>query len=81
MINQTPATRRHGSLQAYARMIVQDERWPDLVEALDRELFERWRAELDPAKRGAIHTEYLGFKLFSSKIKVLATLNTTSGDR
>ena len=72
MIEQTLVTRRAGSLRSYAQTIVTDERWPELEIAIMQELFDRWCEELDANKRQEIYLEYLGLKLFTSKLRALA---------
>ncbi len=68
----TLAAKPRPNLQDYASRIVMDERWGQLEQELQQELFDRWCEELDATLRKQIHLEYLGFKLFSSKLKALA---------
>lgn len=59
-------------MKNYAQGIVTDTRWAEFEKMIDRELFDRWCAELDPQEREKIHLEFMGFRLFSSKLKALA---------
>ena len=59
-------------MKRYAQGIVTDTRWTELEEMIDRELFNRWCDTLDPQEREQIHLEFMGFRLFSSKLKALA---------
>ncbi len=69
-----------GPLKDYAQRILDDPRWEILREMIDRELFDHWCGTINAEERERVHQEYMGFRLFSSKLKALAT-DIKSGDR